>query len=239
MSNCHPKKRLNLRESIRALGRSRSQQGKPIGNCPVDCPTAGFWSLMLDSTLDDVRILGGMHAVCYAVLNLKHRSVLMNSASLLAHWSHPFLPPIHPSSSFVYYGDNEGALLNVFGSLLTAVCFGVLTIQISSYYHAFPNDGRPLKMVVGFLWNYGEGLSCPETSRYTVPALPSLYIGGSSKNDYNPLALARATWEFAIYRISTVCASVTAQTFFAHGVYSLSANLYLRILVVCRGFDAQ
>ncbi|KAF9506661.1 hypothetical protein BS47DRAFT_1352550 [Hydnum rufescens UP504] len=121
----------------------------------------------------------------------------------------------------------KGALLNVFGgtffgNLLTAVCFGVLTIQISSYYHAFPNDGRPLKMVVGFLWALeGFQLACVTQSLYWW------FV----KNYHNPLALARATWEFAIYQISTVCASVTVQTFFAHRVYSLSANLYLGILV--------
>ncbi|KAF9503248.1 hypothetical protein BS47DRAFT_1369679 [Hydnum rufescens UP504] len=42
-------------------------------------------------------------------------------------------------------------------------------------------------------------------------------------NYHNSLAPGRATWEFLIYQINT--------TFFAHGVYSLSANLYVGVLV--------
>ncbi|KAF9503245.1 hypothetical protein BS47DRAFT_1356359 [Hydnum rufescens UP504] len=87
-----------------------------------------------------------------------------------------------------------------FGNLITALCFGVLTVQTSSYYHAFPNDGRPLKLVVPFQ------LACITQSLYW--------------------------WlEFLTYQINTVCASVTVQTFFAYRVYSLSANLYIGVLV--------
>jgi len=91
------------------------------------------------------------------------------------------------------------------GNLLTAVCFGVLTIQTSTYYHAFPNDRRPVKLVVTLLWplegfqllvspflcsstatrNYCGGLlgsnNASNHVRYTAYALPSLYMGGLSK----------------------------------------------------------
>ncbi|KAF9513675.1 hypothetical protein BS47DRAFT_1382326 [Hydnum rufescens UP504] len=107
-----------------------------------------------------------------------------------------------------------------FGNLLTAICFGVLTIQTSSYYHAFPNDGRSVKLVVGFLWTLEAfQLACVTGSLY----------GWFVTNSHDPLA--RAAWDFTIFQVSAVCASVTVQTFFAHRVYSLSTNLYLGALV--------
>ncbi|KAF9512081.1 hypothetical protein BS47DRAFT_1383140 [Hydnum rufescens UP504] len=114
----------------------------------------------------------------------------------------------------------KGTLLHVFGgsffgNLLTAFCFGVLTAQTSSYYHTFPNDATPLKLVVGFLWALDAfQLACVTQSLYWW------FV----KNYYNPVSLSSATWEFTVYQISTVCASVTVQTFFAHRVYSRRAS---------------
>ncbi|KAF9513406.1 hypothetical protein BS47DRAFT_973368 [Hydnum rufescens UP504] len=109
-----------------------------------------------------------------------------------------------------------------FGNLITALCFGVLTVQTSSYYHAFPNDGRPLKLVVAFLWILEAfQLACITQSLYWW------FVA----NDDNSSTLGWATWEFLTYQINTVCASVTVQTFFAYRVYSLSANLYIGVLV--------
>ncbi|KAF9504827.1 hypothetical protein BS47DRAFT_1386147 [Hydnum rufescens UP504] len=108
------------------------------------------------------------------------------------------------------------------GSLLSTLLFGVLTIQTSSYYRAFPNDGRAVKLVVGFL--------CVVEAFQLVCSTQSLYRWVIT-NYYNPAALKHATWEFTIFQISAVCASVTVQTFFAHRVYSLSANLHLGVLV--------
>ncbi|KAF9514207.1 hypothetical protein BS47DRAFT_888679 [Hydnum rufescens UP504] len=109
-----------------------------------------------------------------------------------------------------------------FGNLLTALCFGVLTIQISSYYHSFPNDGRLVKLAVCFLGTCGAfQLACITQSLY------SWFVA----NHNHHFTLRRATWEFLTYQTSTACASVTVQTFFAHRVYSLSGNLYLGALV--------
>ncbi|KAF9512075.1 hypothetical protein BS47DRAFT_1345873 [Hydnum rufescens UP504] len=106
------------------------------------------------------------------------------------------------------------------GNHLTALCFGVLTIQTSSYYHAFPNDGRWVKLVVGFLWILEAfQLACVTQSLY------SSFV----TNYDNPLA--HVAWNFTAFQISAVCASVTVQTFFAHRVYSLSSNLYLGVFV--------
>ncbi|KAF9513486.1 hypothetical protein BS47DRAFT_971241 [Hydnum rufescens UP504] len=94
--------------------------------------------------------------------------------------------------------------------------------SISTYYHAFPNDRRPLKLAVAFLWTVDAlQLACVSRSLYWWFVI----------NYSNPLALGWATWEFAVYQINTVCASVTVQTFFAYRVYSLSANLYAGVLV--------
>ncbi|KAF9517119.1 hypothetical protein BS47DRAFT_1359875 [Hydnum rufescens UP504] len=108
------------------------------------------------------------------------------------------------------------------GDVLAAVCFGVLTIQTASYYHAFPNDKRPLKLAVGFL------CACVTQSLYWWFVT----------NYNNPLALQRATWEFGTYQIHAlratsfeVCASFTVQTFFAYRLYSISSNLYVGVLV--------
>ncbi|KAF9513408.1 hypothetical protein BS47DRAFT_1382503 [Hydnum rufescens UP504] len=110
-----------------------------------------------------------------------------------------------------------------FGNLLTALCFGVLTVQTSSYYHAFPNDRRPVKLVVAFLWTLQAfQLVCVTWSLYWWLVI----------NYRNPLVLGWATWEFSTYQITTVFASATVQTFFAHRVYSLSANLYVGVLVL-------
>ncbi|KAF9509147.1 hypothetical protein BS47DRAFT_1488091 [Hydnum rufescens UP504] len=111
-----------------------------------------------------------------------------------------------------------------FGNLLTALCFGVLTIQTSSYYHAFPNDGRPVKLVVGFLWALEAfQLACCTRSLYW-------YI---ITNYNNPLALGWSTWEFSMYQVSGLCTSVTVPTFMVYRVYSLSANIYVGVLVQC------
>ncbi|KAF9514744.1 hypothetical protein BS47DRAFT_837842 [Hydnum rufescens UP504] len=108
------------------------------------------------------------------------------------------------------------------GILLTALCFGVLTIQTSCYYHAFPNDGRPVKLAVGLLWTLEAfQLACSTQSLYRL----------SIANYNNPLALEWGAWEFSMFQINMVCSSVTVQTFFAYRVYSLSTNLYTGMLV--------
>jgi len=117
---------------------------------------------------------------------------------------------------------NQASILSgsFIGILLTALCLGVLTVQTSSYCHAFPNDGGWVKLVVGFLWIVEAfQLAC------VTRALYSLFL----KNYDNPLA--HIVWEFTTFQISAVCASVTVQTFFAHRVYSLSADLYLGVFV--------
>ncbi|KAF9511603.1 hypothetical protein BS47DRAFT_1363737 [Hydnum rufescens UP504] len=65
------------------------------------------------------------------------------------------------------------------GILLTALCLGVLTVQASTYYNAFPNDARPLKLAVGLLC-----ASCTQ----------SVYRR-SVANHNNPSALDWGTWE--------------------------------------------
>ncbi|KAF9511111.1 hypothetical protein BS47DRAFT_1347152 [Hydnum rufescens UP504] len=108
------------------------------------------------------------------------------------------------------------------GSLLTALCFGVLTIQTSRYYHTFPDDRRPVKLVVGLLWTFEAfQLACCTQSLYRL----------SVTNYYNPVALERGTWEFSMFQINMVCSSVIVQTFFAYRLYSLSANLYVGVFV--------
>ncbi|KAF9510608.1 hypothetical protein BS47DRAFT_54287 [Hydnum rufescens UP504] len=121
-----------------------------------------------------------------------------------------------------------------FGTLLIALCFGVLTIQTSSYYHAFPNDGRSVKLVVAILWTL--------EAFQLVCCTRSLYWWFVT-NYHNSLALEWAPWEFAIYPLNVACSSVIAQTFFTYRVYSLSANLYagvlLQVLVLLQfGFSA-
>ncbi|KAF9503247.1 hypothetical protein BS47DRAFT_1386486 [Hydnum rufescens UP504] len=91
------------------------------------------------------------------------------------------------------------------------------------YYHAFPNDRRPVKLLVAFLWTLQAfQLVCVTWSLYWWLVI----------NYHNPLVLGRATWEFSTYQITTVFASVTVQTFFAHRVYSLSANPHVGVLVL-------
>ncbi|KAF9519014.1 hypothetical protein BS47DRAFT_1388434 [Hydnum rufescens UP504] len=108
-------------------------------------------------------------------------------------------------------GIMTGPLLNLFGGaffgeVLTTICFGILTVQISSYYRTFPNDGRRLK--VAGIRNVSSQRGEPRVG--ACRRCPDLDFG-------------------TIY--PKVGASVTVQTFFAHRVYSLSSNLYLGIFV--------
>ncbi|KAF9510616.1 hypothetical protein BS47DRAFT_1347742 [Hydnum rufescens UP504] len=108
------------------------------------------------------------------------------------------------------------------GTLLIALCFGVLTIQTSSYYHAFPNDGRRVKLTVALLWTL-EGLQLA----FSTQSLYWRFVG----RYHNPLTLKSASWESAIYPLNVACLSFIVQTFFAYRLYSLSANLYAGMLV--------
>ncbi|KAF9510100.1 hypothetical protein BS47DRAFT_1364794 [Hydnum rufescens UP504] len=135
----------------------------------------------------------------------------------------------------------EGPLLDIFsgsfvGNLLTAVSV------------SFSYDGRTVKLVVGFLWIL-EAFQLLVSSFLSPSTVARTDCGGLLVSDnactlystcvtqslywwfvqdyYNPSALQRATWQFTTFQISAACASVVVQTFFAHRVYSLSANLYL------------
>ncbi|KAF9507212.1 hypothetical protein BS47DRAFT_341250 [Hydnum rufescens UP504] len=108
------------------------------------------------------------------------------------------------------------------GILLTASCFGVLTVQTSTYYNAFPNDARPLKLAVGFLW---------VLQAFQLASCTQSVYRWSLANYNNPSSLDWGTWEFGIHLINNGCSSLTVQTFFAYRVYSLSANIYIGVLV--------
>ncbi|KAF9505108.1 hypothetical protein BS47DRAFT_573112 [Hydnum rufescens UP504] len=108
------------------------------------------------------------------------------------------------------------------GILLTALCFGVLTVQTSTYYNTFPNDARPVKLVVGLLW---------ALEAFQLASCTQSVYRFSVANYNNPSALDSGTWEFGMHLINIICSSVTVQTFFAYRVYSLSANIYIGVLV--------
>ncbi|KAF9511109.1 hypothetical protein BS47DRAFT_1203089 [Hydnum rufescens UP504] len=87
------------------------------------------------------------------------------------------------------------------GNLLAALCFGIMTIQTSTYYRSFPNDGRLVKLAVCFSWILGAfQLACVTRSLYWWLVT----------NSNNPLALGKVPWEFAVYQINAVCASACA-----------------------------
>ncbi|KAF9511104.1 hypothetical protein BS47DRAFT_1202392 [Hydnum rufescens UP504] len=139
-----------------------------------------------------------------------------------------FPPPDIPPFSFPFIMEEVNVtavdiLGGLFiGDLLTALCFGIMTIQTSTYYRSFPNDGRLVKLAVCFLWVLGAfQLACVTRSLYWWLVT----------NSHNPLALGRVTWEFTVYQINAVCASVIVQTFFSHRVYYLSGNPYIGVLV--------
>ncbi|KAF9511107.1 hypothetical protein BS47DRAFT_1202719 [Hydnum rufescens UP504] len=97
-----------------------------------------------------------------------------------------------------------------------------MTIQTSTYYRSFPTDGRLVKLAVCFSWILGAfQLACITRSLYWWMVT----------NSNNPVALGQVPWEFTVYQINAVCASVTVQTFFSHRVYYLSGNLYIGVLV--------
>ncbi|KAF9511583.1 hypothetical protein BS47DRAFT_1159808 [Hydnum rufescens UP504] len=145
---------------------------------------------------------------------------------LYSHLSFHFLPQSTPSFPFIM-AIMDVSQVNILagsfvGILLTALCFGVLTVQTSTYYNAFPNDARPLKLAVGLLWVLQAfKLACSTQTVYRW----------SVANCNNPSALEWETWEFGMGLINNVCSSLTVQTFFAYRVYSLSANIYIGVLV--------
>ncbi|KAF9506674.1 hypothetical protein BS47DRAFT_391480 [Hydnum rufescens UP504] len=106
-----------------------------------------------------------------------------------------------------------------FSGGLSALCFGVLTVQTSSYYRTFSNDGRSVKPVVWTL----EAFQLICSTQYLYWCMVTNY--------QNPLALNQVTWVFMVFQITAVGASVTMETFFAHRVYSLSTKLHLGMLV--------
>ncbi|KAF9510890.1 hypothetical protein BS47DRAFT_1364220 [Hydnum rufescens UP504] len=103
------------------------------------------------------------------------------------------------------------------------------------------SPSRPLAIIVAFLWGLWKLLTCWYSLRglflrntaetYGCPPPCTLYSACCTKSLYwwfvtnyrNPLALQQSPWEFGILPINI--------TFFAYRVYSLSANLYVGVLV--------
>ncbi|KAF9514790.1 hypothetical protein BS47DRAFT_842893 [Hydnum rufescens UP504] len=63
------------------------------------------------------------------------------------------------------------------------------------YYHTFPNDGRPVKMVVGFLW---------VLEAFQLACCTQAVYWWCVTNYRNPLVLEWSPWEFGIYQINIV-----------------------------------
>ncbi|KAF9514745.1 hypothetical protein BS47DRAFT_1361468 [Hydnum rufescens UP504] len=111
----------------------------------------------------------------------------------------PFSSPIRPLFPLIMeiiHGITPVDILGglFFGNLLTALCFGVLTIQTSSYYRAFPDDGRPVKLTVAFSWTLEAfQLLC---MLYLVFILVA--------NHRNCLALDWVPWEFAVFQVNII-----------------------------------
>ncbi|KAF8342247.1 uncharacterized protein EI90DRAFT_3032610 [Cantharellus anzutake] len=108
------------------------------------------------------------------------------------------------------------------GQLLAAVFFGIITIQVRTYFSAFPKDSLYIKLAVSFLWVIqGLLVACTTQALYWY-----LVVASTEKN-----VLPFVTWEMAMHQTMTVVSSTAVQSFFAYRVYALSTSRILGCLV--------
>ncbi|KAJ7155244.1 hypothetical protein C8R46DRAFT_1296632 [Mycena filopes] len=74
------------------------------------------------------------------------------------------------------------------GTMLSIFLFGIVTVQVSSYYRNFPNDSWRIKLLVGGIWIVElvhTGLTCANTYEKTITFFgrePELFVLSTSFN---------------------------------------------------------
>lgn len=132
------------------------------------------------------------------------------------------IPPpfsIPPEAASLLKNVYGGALVGV---MLTSILFGAISLQARKYFNDFPRDPIYMKLMVFFLW-----------------AIQAFQVAGTTWAIYwyfiehfgDLEVLNTAIWEGTIYQTVTVAASMTAQTFFAFRVYSLSHSVFLGLVM--------
>ncbi|KAF8319963.1 hypothetical protein DL93DRAFT_2074274 [Clavulina sp. PMI_390] len=122
----------------------------------------------------------------------------------------------------------DGVAADVFGgsfvgNLITAICFGAVSVQAMVYFATFPKDPLYTRLTVLFLWYVVQAfqVACVTESLW-------YYFIASYRN---PFALLNGNWELSIYQLSSVLQSGTVQAFFAYRVYQLSNSWAFGITV--------
>ncbi|KAF8341991.1 uncharacterized protein EI90DRAFT_3150162 [Cantharellus anzutake] len=117
----------------------------------------------------------------------------------------------------------KGALEDLFGGTFVGnVCstflFGILTVQVVLYYIRFPQDGKWIRRIVGFLW---------VAIVFQTVCMTKMIWWWHIQNYFNPQALAKPKWEFSSYHLATTIESVVVQSFFVYRIWGLSSNIYV------------
>lgn len=106
---------------------------------------------------------------------------------------------------------NQGAVL--IGALLTAIGFGITTMQTYMWYRTFPSDSKVIRYVV---WS----ISCLDIV-HMIFTMHIIYFYVIT-NYNNPAALTRSVWSFDATIVVTAVITCITHGFYARRVYILS-----------------
>ncbi|TDL18381.1 hypothetical protein BD410DRAFT_498972 [Rickenella mellea] len=133
----------------------------------------------------------------------------------------------------LHFDDTLGVIL--VGGMLTAVLFGITSLQIYLYYVRSKRDPRLLRGVIGVLWVM-DGL-------HVILIIHTLYYY-MVDNYLSPLALISPTWSFKVDLMVTHVTLFSVRGIFARRVWILSRGNWLltssvmvfAILVIIAGY---
>lgn len=135
-------------------------------------------------------------------------------------------PPLADPFAHVKFDNSLGALL--IGVIVSAILFGLTSLQSYLYYTNYPRDRLSFKILVGALW--------------ALDALQVAFISHSAywylvSNYGNAAALLRGEWSILLEVAATVLIAVFVQLFFAHRAFKLSRdNYFVATFVVILAF---
>ncbi|KAJ7167898.1 hypothetical protein C8R46DRAFT_951037, partial [Mycena filopes] len=125
----------------------------------------------------------------------------------------PFMPPTHAL-------DNSlGAI--VIGCMVSLFLFGILTVQVLSYFRNFVDDSKKLKLMITVIWVIEfihAALICASRYEKTVT-----YFG-----DIQELFHLRATFNLSVVCVAAI--GPTVQSFYAYRILVISGRRFIPIL---------
>jgi len=110
-----------------------------------------------------------------------------------------------------HLGYTVGVLLIC--SILTAIGFGVTSMQTYLWYRHYPRDARHIRIVV---WS----VTCLDITHIVLAIHMCYYY--LVLNYYNPEALTKAVWSFGVSVVVTAAITLIVHSFYAWRIYVLS-----------------